>query len=533
MFHSPPNARAAPEGWWNSRLYIVALTLIAAIPLIRPEIAPLTDLMGHMGRYRVELADPSSPLLTRFYTFDWAVMGNLGVDLLIIPMAKIFGLELGVKLIVLAIPPLTALGLLLIAREIHGRAPATAAFALPLVYGFPFQWGFVNFALSMALALNAFALWLRLGRLGRIRLRAMLFVPLGALIWVAHSFGWGVLGLLAFSAEFVRHRDRGRNFLVSAWRGGLACLPLAPPLLLMLAWRSGTVSGQTTDWFNWAAKFVYFLSTLRNHWMQLDLFSLIVLMCLALFGLLGWGFRMNRTMGHAAVILIATFILLPRIALGSAYTDMRLAPMMLAVPIIGLLPKSANKRWLSAIAGMALALFVVRIGVSTVRFAEVDRSYKEQLAALDHVPRGSRIFVLVDLPCLSRWDATRMDHLGAMAIVRREAFVNGQWSMPGAQLLRIKYAPAKGFAEDPTQILRPSWCSAPRSRSLENSIAHFPRDAFDFVWLIDARPDRWPREPDLVQVWRGPRSGALYRVVAGSATAASDTPKGSDRPATQ
>ena len=533
MFRTSPYAPAAPHGWWSSRFYIAALTLIAAIPLLRPDIPPLTDLMGHMGRYRVELADASSPLLTRFYTFDWAVMGNLGVDLLIVPMSRLFGLELGVKLIVLAIPPLTALGMLLIAREIHGRLPATAAFALPLVYGFPFQWGFVNFALSMALALNAFALWLRLGKLGRIRLRAALFLPIGALIWLAHSFGWGVLGLLAFSAEFVRYRDLGKNFIVSAWHGGLACLPLAPPLLLMLAWRSGTVSGQTTDWFNWAAKFVYFLSTLRNHWMQLDMFSMILLMCLAVFGLLGMGFRMNRTMGHAAVILIATFILLPRIALGSAYTDMRLAPFMLAVPIIGLLPKSDDRRWLSALALMALALFVVRIGVSTVRFAEVDRNYKEQLAALDHVPRGARMFVLVDLPCLSRWDPTRMDHLGAMAIVRREAFVNGQWSMPGAQLLRIKYAPAKGFAEDPTQILRPVWCRARNSRTLENSIAHFPRAAFDFVWLIDARPDRWPHEPDLVQVWHGPRSGALYRVVTGSATTASETPKGRDRPATQ
>ena len=119
-----------------------------------------------------------------------------------------------------------------------------------------------------------------------------------------------------------------------------------------------------------------------------------------------------------------------------------------------------------------------------------------------------------------------------MAIVRREAFVNGQWSMAGAQLLRIKYAPAKGFAEDPTQILRPKWCRDPRARTLEYSLAHFPRDAFDFVWLIDARPARWPNQPDLRQVWHGPHSGALYRVV-GSATAASETPKGSDRPATQ
>jgi hypothetical protein len=532
MFRTLKQLPEAPDGWWNSRLYIVALMLLAAAPLVWPHTPPLTDLMGHMGRYRVELADPGSPLRTTFYSFNWAVMGNLGVDLLIVPMAKIFGLELGVKLIVLAVPPLTVLGMMMIAREVHGRLPATAAFAVPLVYGFPFQWGFINFALAMALALNAFWLWLRLGRMDRLRLRAVLFVPIGALIWVAHSFGWGVLGLLAFSAEYVRCRRQGRGFLAAVWHGGLACLPLTPPILLMLAWRSGSVSGQTTDWFNWAAKFVYFLSTLRNHWMALDLASLLLLVSLVVFGMLGMGLRMEPILGHAAVILIAAFILLPRIALGSAYTDMRLAPFMLAVAVLGLAPTTRDRRWLNGLAIAALALVTVRMGISAVRFAQVDAHYREQLAALDHVPRHSRLFVLVDLPCLSRWDATRMDHLGSMAIVRREAFVNGQWSMPGAQLLTIRYAPAKGFAEDPTQILRPVWCRAPGTRSLENSLANFPRKAFDFVWLIDARLERWPHQPDLVQVWRGPKAGALYRVV-GSATAASETPKGSERPATQ
>ncbi|MFX8114457.1 hypothetical protein ABTL09_19750, partial [Acinetobacter baumannii] len=85
-----------------------------------------------------------------------------GLDLLVVPLAPIFGLELSVKLIVITIPALTVMGLLWIAREVHGRIPATALVALPLAYNFAFHFGFVNFALAQALALNAFALWLRL-----------------------------------------------------------------------------------------------------------------------------------------------------------------------------------------------------------------------------------------------------------------------------------------------------------------------------------------------------------------------------------
>ena len=64
-----------------------------------------------------------------------------------------------------------------------------------------FLFGFLNFTLSMALAFLAFGLWLRLGRLGRTKLRAALFVPLSFILFLTHAFGWGTLGLLAFSAE--------------------------------------------------------------------------------------------------------------------------------------------------------------------------------------------------------------------------------------------------------------------------------------------------------------------------------------------
>ena len=176
------------------------LALLAMLPLLWPTIPPLVDLPGHMGRYRVQLDYADSATLRNFYSFKWNLIGNLGVDLLIIPLSKIFGLELGTKLIVMSIPAMMVAGLLWIAREVHGEVPPTAMFALPLAYGHPFMFGFVNFALAMALALLAFALWLRLARQGRLKLRAALFVVIGPVLWITHTFGWGTLGVLAFSA---------------------------------------------------------------------------------------------------------------------------------------------------------------------------------------------------------------------------------------------------------------------------------------------------------------------------------------------
>jgi hypothetical protein len=92
---------AGPQrGWWEHPWLLLALVLLAAVPLLWPQIPPLVDLPGHVGRYRVQLGIDESPFLSRYYSFDWALIGNLGVDLLIEPLGRLFGLELGVKLIV-------------------------------------------------------------------------------------------------------------------------------------------------------------------------------------------------------------------------------------------------------------------------------------------------------------------------------------------------------------------------------------------------------------------------------------------------
>ena len=100
---APPTVPAAHRPWWETRAFVAALIIASMIPLLYPPIPPLVDLPGHMGRYRVELGLASSPHLQQYFTYHWSLMGNLGLDLLIVPMAKLFGLELGTKLLILAI----------------------------------------------------------------------------------------------------------------------------------------------------------------------------------------------------------------------------------------------------------------------------------------------------------------------------------------------------------------------------------------------------------------------------------------------
>ena len=509
--HGPAEAARHPYQWWEYRWTVVLLVLLSALPLLWPDVPPLVDLPGHLGRYQVQLELANSPALQQFYTFDWAIIGNLGIDLIVQAAAPLLGLETTVKIAVLVIPAITAAGLLWVAREVHGRVPPTALFALPFGYNFPFLFGFVNFALAMGLALMAFALWLRLGRQERFILRAILFVPISLALWIVHAFGWGTLGVMAFSADLVRQYDKGDNIFVSAWRAGLHCLALVPPVTLMLLWRSNA-GGQTFDWFNWEAKMSWLQMVLRDRWATFDQFSLIFIIALLVFVLLSKRLTFSRNLAASAFFLLVVYLVLPRVVFGSAYADMRLAPYIFAVAVIAIRVPEGNLRFSRIMAAAGIAFFALRTAATTASMVMYDQSYDRTLAALDHVPEGARMVSFVGRPCIEPWGMTRLHHLPAMAIVRRNAFSNDQWTMAGAQLLASHYPDSRGwFARDPSQIVTENKCRGEWWLTINQSLAHFPRSRFDYVWLIDPPPYDTRLTAGLTPVWRDGTS-VLYRV---------------------
>lgn len=502
-----------PLHWWQTRQFVIVAALLAMVPLLWPAIPPMVDLPGHMGRYRVQLAIADHGALRQWYDFSWALIGNLGIDLLVIPLSKLLGLELAVKLIVLAIPPMTVAGMLWIAREVHGRIPPTALFALPLAYGHPFHFGFVNFALSMAIALNAFALWLRLARTGHLRLRTILFVPLSCLLWLCHTFGWGVLGVLAFSAELIRQHDQGHRWLNAWLRACAGCLPLALPMALMIAWRSGDhVTGQTGDWFNWRAKISWMTMVMRDRWQAFDIASTAVLYLILFKGFRDPNIEYSRNLGLSAAFLLAVFLILPRIVFGSAYADMRLAPFMLAIAVIALRPrKGLSMRGAATLALVGCAFYGVRLAATTASFLIYDQRYHRELQALEYIPTGARLVTFIGTNCTHDWFMSRLEHLPGIALERKLAYANDQWSMAGAQLLTTRYRSARGFAHDPSQIVTPVKCPREWWRPISRSLATFPRDAFDYVWLINPPPYDPRLEAGLVPLWRSGTS-AMFRI---------------------
>ncbi|MFL6737339.1 MAG: hypothetical protein ACJ8F4_09820 [Sphingomonas sp.] len=497
--------------WWESRACLALAVLATMVPLVYPPIPPLVDLFGHMGRYRVELDLANSAWLQRYYDYHWAAIGNLGVDLLVIPFGKLIGLEPAVKLIVIAIPPLTAAGFLWVAREVHGRIPPTAFFALPFIYGFPFLFGFVNFALSVAFAFLAFGLWLRLGRLDRTVVREWIFVPISLVVFFCHTYGWGLLGLMCFSADAVRLHDRGRTW----WRAGLEAAlrtsVMGLPILIMLIWRSETHGGQTIDWFDWKMKWRWIYSALRDRWKWFDIGSLIVAALVFLYAVVSRKLTLSRNLAFSAIVLAIAFTLIPRIVFGSAYADMRLAPYVIAVSLLAIRFRGEpDRKTAQVLAVLGLLFFTTRTAANTISLGRAGADQTAKLDAINLMPRGARVITLTGMPCTEYWPVLRNSHLGAIVIVRREGFSNDQWLLEGVNLLDLKYRSAGYFAADPSQLVRPNRCRDPLHRTIAESLSALPRNDFDYVWLVDVPPYDLSIVRGLKPVWRGPGS-ILYQ----------------------
>lgn len=496
---------AAVAPFWSRGWFWLLLALVSAVPFAVAPLPMMPDLFSHIGRYHV-MNHGASPLLARYYAYRWRLIGNLGVDLLMVPLGHLWSTETAALVAVAAIPPLTVAGIYAVARAVWGRVEAPALFALPFVWTYSFLFGFVNYHLAVALALLAFALWVRAAR-WPVAVRVAVFVPVAVAVAVAHIAGWAVLVLLAGCRELVAAR-RSVGWSAAVVTAVRRCLPLAAPLLLMIGWHgghsAGAGEGMAHGGFHLKLKWLYVVLQAEDRW--LDLASLVIVAATGLTLAVARGVRRSHGTLLGAALLGAAFLVVPVFLFGSYFADERLLPV--AAIVFFLAVAVAPGRAATSLAVAGVALFTVRVAATTIGWQRRGTAAVADLAALDHVPPGSRIAVLaVPSTCLGRV-LTGRDHLASLAIPRRDAFVDTEWDAPGQQLMRPIYNLGRGFNDASAVITPGGRCAG--GLTVAASLAALPRDRFDFVWVFDGRapPLAW-----LKPVYTSP-DARLYRIAA-------------------
>lgn len=261
---------------WGRGWFWVLLALLTMLPFFVAPLPMMPDLFSHMARYHVMNFGHESAFLRQYYDFEWQLVGNLGVDLLMVPLGHILPTEVAAKYLVMLIPPLTVAGIYAVAMTANGRITAPALLALPFVFSFTFMFGFVNYHLAVALALLVFALWIRTSAWSNRR-RWLVFLPAAALIWLVHMAGWAVLLVLVAGWELPAVRASGSRRLNTALTTALKAAPLAMPAFLTLLWRSNAPSMGIMPASSLSYKIKALTNALRAESQWLDIASVILL----------------------------------------------------------------------------------------------------------------------------------------------------------------------------------------------------------------------------------------------------------------
>ena len=489
-------------------VFLIAI-LMSALPMVWPAFAPLVDAPGHIGQYRI-MAEAGQQPLARHYLVHWALIGNFGVDSLVLALAPLLGVEPASHLVIGLIPPLTVAAMLWVAHEAHGRIPAAAGFALPLAYALPFQLGFLNFSLGAALALGGLALWIRLARRGPPITRILVFVPFAGLIWVCHTFGWAMFGLFIFGAELALRIERGDRLWRALLLAALTCAPMAwPQVLATLV--GGSVSGETGEWLRLSVKLQFLVTLLQERWKFYDVASITVIVLLLWGAIRSKSIRFVPVLAIPAALTLTAFILLPRIYMSGVFIDLRLLPSGIALSLLALRFTPEDSPFERRVAWGGIGFFALRTITSTIAFLLYAQAQQAELPAIALIPEGSAVLSLVNQPPGSDWVNPRFGHLAGIAVARRRIFTNEQWGWyRGQQLIEQLHPRAGALLQDPSQFVYPPGNSITPT-NFGTAIATFDRGTFDYVWTIGFPPGR-AHAPDLVPIWSNGRS-ALYRVV--------------------
>jgi hypothetical protein len=489
--------RVPGRQWWASTTLWFLLAVAATIPFIAADILPLTDLPNHIARYYIFLNVDHSPFLSKYYEVHWHLIGNLGVDVIVRAIGPFFGAELAARIAVGMIPPLTIAGIYAVSRALNGEVMPSALLALPLAYNWPLNMGFVNFSLSAAMALLIFALWIRL-RAWSVLGRLLLFAPLSFGTWLAHVAGWGLLGLAVLGFELDRaYRSYGfrLRWLISA---AIATLPFALMILLIVLWRGETPSplGITYSSDIVSKKFKSIATIFREEYLAWDLGTLFAFFSLVITLYFAGGKRFVYVAGIIALLLTLAFALCPEELFTSLYADRRLLPYAAIFVALSVgvsdraLSRERRRRILSVIAMGAIAFFIARLSVTLIVWERFNRSFDQHMALLPQIPSHSRVFGLVVRPCGWSWDfETRLDHLQQFAVTRRESVINGLFEYSGSTQVEAHYRKLDGYGPNMPSAVQNETCALPYSPvTLQKAIMRFPRDHFDYVWLLSPDP---------------------------------------------
>jgi hypothetical protein len=459
------------------------LLTLSSVPIVSTVLPPLVDYPNHLARMHLLIEGGDA-----FYSVRWAPLPNLAEDLIVPPLARVMPLDVAAKLFLVMIFALIGGGVVWLNRVANGTWRMWPLLGFLLLYNRILLWGFVNYLFGVGVAICGTAMWLGLER-RRWWIRVASSSLVASACFFSHIAAFGVYALAILGVEALPALAEldSRQWRAFGSRIAIAAPQFAAPAGFLLAVRHDWSGGKVSYGGLWHKADLLF-SVFDNYDRAFDIACFALF--LAMIGWLLWTGRLGLAprLAAAAGIVFTVYLLLPSQVSGGAGVDRRLPIAFFLMVIAASAPRFADRRIAGAVGMAAASILLIRLGVIEHVWREADRTYLDDLAGIDELPKGSKL-AIAQPPNLFHVVPVPKVHLAILAVPRRAAFVPTIFAIAGQQPVVLKQTFAElAEAAQPQRL----WSNLIGGHPADQEPLPAVLEQFDFIAFADNRPIRLP-----------------------------------------
>jgi hypothetical protein len=442
-------------------LVFAVAACVLVTPLFIIQVPPIVDYPNHLARLYIFAHGPSDPWLSHMYKQQWAIIPNLGIDLLVPWTLSFLPLHLAGRIMLALTLLLPVIGTIAYHRTLFRDGSFWPLGSFIVAYNLIFLLGFHNLLLSYGIALLSAAIFYKTMRENAIT-NTVITAACAILTFFIHIVGLALLitiisvhKIFYILEAWPDRRRVGRAALVQGC--GFGVVVLGPISLYLASPLAAAPIGNS--WIGETDKLKFLLAPVLNYYPALDLVTmgcLIVAFTLCMtFGRITY----SPPVSLLATALFVSYPFLPFESKTATFVDVRFVVFLGFLIFCLFTPRVVPRSIIISVSALLVSLFLLRTGL----VAHVWYGQRQDLADLRQtiqpIEPGSRVLVVtVQGPGADKFKAggdpalqpaaptgrflsiigtPTYWYLGALVTIERHAFWPLQFSSDNKQLLAV------------------------------------------------------------------------------------------------
>lgn len=492
-----------------------ALCVILLAPLALVDVPPLLDYPNHLARAVVLAFGAGDPILSQIYAAHWAIIPDLGADLVLPPLLHVLPIFLAGRIVIGCTILLPVFGTIAYSRVIFGTRSAWPLASGLVAYNGTLLLGLLNFVAAIGFALLLAAGWMAWRESSPWRTVTLTCIGTVALFF-CHLLGLLFFYVLIAGYELERlwsHRAQPAVLLArTATLLPLFAVPFGLYLMSPLA-----LEPNHTEYLSIAGKVAQLAFPFTNYILPLDIVTGCFVGGFLLFSIATHHCRITLHSGVALLLVSGLYLASPGAFKGTYFVDTRFIVMLGFLLFGALLPTDLPRGARLAAVTVFLVLFGVRMATVAYAWHQHRHDVAGMQSVIASVEPGARVFLTSVPPeqAPDYWrngplarrlsNGIRVDyHLAALLLIERRAFWPFLFDNPSQQ---------------PVETLQPYRALEERARSRagHGSLAvpgKVNLCGFDYVLLLEAggEPDLSHFAADRLLLLAQSDMAALFRI---------------------